>query len=250
MLIQQFFSTVLAMGACVSARAVTTAKHQATPAVPGSSSGKTCRRSSAGATYNGCDYVVPGVGSFNTELIVDFSSATEWPSTLEVSNETIAQGTGKYSRTFNTSGVVLNEGDSLSLIVPGGQNTSPILGGQFATTYSDILYGSVRTVAMASTVAGSIHGFFFYKNDNQETDIEIRTTDTSKTHFTNQPLKTGASETTYNATSPSTITSAYHEYRCDWLASGTYFYIDGVLSHTITSNVPTTAGQWMWNNWR
>jgi hypothetical protein len=88
-----------------------------------------------------------------------------------------------------------------------------------------------------------------YMNDTQETDIEIRTGDPNHIHFTNQQTHPGNGETTYAVPAPSTMTSAFHEYRYDWLPTGTNFYIDGGLVMSINRNVPSAAGWLMWNSW-
>jgi hypothetical protein len=88
-----------------------------------------------------------------------------------------------------------------------------------------------------------------YMNDTQETDIEIRTGDPTHIHFTNQQTHPSIGETTYAVPAPDTMTSAFHEYRYDWLSTGTNFYIDGVFIMTINRNVPSTAGRLMWNSW-
>ena len=86
-------------------------------------------------------------------------------------------------------------------------------------------------------------------NDTQETDIEIRTGDPDHIHFTNQQTRPGNGETTYAVPAPATMSSAFHEYRYDWLPTGTNFYIDGVLVMSINRNVPSAAGWLMWNSW-
>jgi hypothetical protein len=88
-----------------------------------------------------------------------------------------------------------------------------------------------------------------YMNDTQETDIEIRTGDPTHVHFTNQQTHPSIGETTYAVPAPDDMTSAFHEYRYDWLPTGTNFYIDGVLIMSINRNVPSTAGWLMWNSW-
>lgn len=88
-----------------------------------------------------------------------------------------------------------------------------------------------------------------YMNDTQETDIEIRTGDPTHVHFTNQQTHPGNGESTYAVAAPSTMAAAFHEYRYDWLPTGTNFYIDGVLVMSIDRNVPSEAGWLMWNSW-
>ena len=147
----------------------------------------------------------------------------------------------------------------LQLTVPGGQKTSPIQGGEVYTSVSDILYASVRTVAIFSPVAGTCHGLFFYKSDQQETDIEYLTDPNSTSNprngsiplqLTNQAADGIRADETYEPyPSPETANSEEHGYRIDWTAGKTVFYVDGVEAATYTTNVPTIAGTWLWNNW-
>ena len=207
------------------------------------------RTNSPPAAQNGNYYTVPGLGKFNTHLSVDFTKVSSVPSSLIIDTDLIDAGPDPYSHQFTKNNVVINQGDSVSLIVPGGQTSSPLTGAEFRTAYDDIKYASVRTVAKASSAAGACHGFFFYLNDNQESDIEILTSDSNELWFTNQALTAGGQSSSKQAASPGTITSAYHEYRLDWVKGRTDYYVDGVLKKTITANVPNKAGSWVWNNW-
>jgi len=207
------------------------------------------KQRSAKAKFDGTNYIVQGVGEFNSHLSIDFATAKQIPDTLHVDDYPVGAGYAPYSRLFTTDNVNLIHGDSLSMLVPGGQNSSPILGAEIRTTVDDILYGSVRTVAKASTAAGSCHGFFFYKNDTQETDIEILTSKPGKIHFTNQAVSGHGNPSTCTSHAPEDLSSAYHEYRIDWMPGKTTFYIDGVLKRTLTENVPSIPGPWIWNNW-
>ncbi|KAF2225929.1 concanavalin A-like lectin/glucanase domain-containing protein, partial [Elsinoe ampelina] len=140
-------------------------------------------------------------------------------------------------------------GGYAALTVPGGQQADPILSAEIQTAAKDILYGSVRTVAMASTVAGTTHGFSFYSNDTQEADIAFLTDDTAILHLTNEQTGYGQPVTSFGVPSPSDATSAFHEYRMDWVPGKTMFYIDGQLVYQINQNVPSTPGFYLWNNW-
>ncbi|PNS15492.1 Beta-glucanase [Sphaceloma murrayae] len=201
------------------------------------------------AKWTGKGYNIAGVGTFNTFFEVDFSKLTAFPSSLDISTNTVAAGRAPYARTFKKSNIQLNQGESVSLLVQPVIEDGSIPSGEFSTNVDDILYGSVRTVARASASSGTCHGFFSYLNDNQETDIEILTKDLSKVWFTNQALEPGTDETSTSSPAPKTIASAFHEYRIDWLPKRTVFYIDGVRKAELTSNVPTEPTSWLWNNW-
>lgn len=102
-----------------------------------------------------------------------------------------------------------------------------------------------------SGISGTVSSPFFYKNDNQEADIEVITGGAYKgVHYTNQKVTTTAEQTTVAFASSPDLTSELHEYRLDWLPDRTDFYLDGVKQTTLTENVPSTAGTWLWNNWR
>ncbi|PSK56699.1 Beta-glucanase [Elsinoe australis] len=207
------------------------------------------QKTSPPATWTGKGYNVAGVGTFNSFFQIDFSKLSDFPSSLDISTNTVGAGNSPYARTFSKSNIRMNRGDSVSLLVQPKVIDGSIPSGEFSTGIDDILYGSVRTVAKASNVSGTCHGFFSYLDDNQETDIEILTKNLSKVWFTNQALSPGTDETSTTASAPATIASAYHEYRIDWLQDRTVFYIDGVKKAELTTNVPNKPTSWLWNNW-
>jgi beta-glucanase (GH16 family) len=101
---------------------------------------------------------------------------------------------------------------------------------------------------------------FFYKSDNQETDIEwISDPDshsnlnspngTRAMQYTNQATSPGSEATMVYGPAPADAVSVVHAYRIDWTADETRYYLDGVLQHTMTTNVPSESGSWVWNNW-
>ncbi|CAD0099190.1 unnamed protein product [Aureobasidium mustum] len=233
---------------------VTAALSEATPDYPNPSAPNSSltARSTNNAIGNsdGCRYQVEGVGAFGYHLAFDFTTMDTLPDELIASTYEVGSGPyAPYSHIFNPSNIVLRSGQPMQMIVPGGQTADPLETCQLVTRYDDVLYASVRTVAQASPVNGTVHGFFMYMNDTQETDIEIRTGDPNHVHFTNQQTHPGSGETTYAVAAPSTMASAFHEYRYDWLPTGTNFYIDGVLVMSINRNVPSEAGWLMWNSW-
>lgn len=116
------------------------------------------RRDSASSTESDSCYEVAGVGSFNTMLDVDFTQTSSLPDSLQINTYTVGAGYQPYSRQFTVDNIVFNAGDSMSMLVPGNQSTSPIESAQVSTVYSDILYGSVTTVARAATASGTVHG--------------------------------------------------------------------------------------------
>ncbi|TKX24932.1 putative glycosyl hydrolases family 16 protein [Elsinoe australis] len=205
-------------------------------------------QTSAKPKFNGCTYTIDGLGSFTQALNIDFTKLKAVPKTLTVSTNTIAAGTAPFARQFMTKNVAVTNGCA-ALTVPGGQVADPIKSAELQTTAKDILYGSVRTVAMASSVQGTTHGFSFYSNDTQEADIAFLTDDTALLHLTNEQTGYGQPVTSYSVPTPSDATKAWHEYRMDWVPGKTMFYIDGKLVYQISQNVPSTPGFYLWNNW-
>lgn len=90
---------------------------------------------------------------------------------------------------------------------------------------------------------------FFYHSDYQETDIEILTHDGS-VWLNNQATSPSGKESFLTQNLPPDAATTFHEYRLDWVPRKTQLYIDGVLQFTQTENVPSSAGPWLWNNWR
>ena len=207
--------------------------------------------SSLPATEEGCLWTVDGSSSFTHTLTIDFSTLNDFPSdTLAISTDNITALPPTYTQHYTVDNIAVKDG-TLQLKVPGGQTASPILGAEVATTEKNILYGSVRTMMQISSVSGTVSSSFFYKNDNQEADIEVLTGgDYKGIHYTNQKVSSAADPTTVASASPADLTSEMHEYRLDWLPDRTDFYLDGVKQATFTENVPSNEGAWLWNNWR
>lgn len=194
-------------------------------------------------------WVVDGSGSFTHSQTFDFSALDSFP-TNDLTISTYPIGSSPYTQLYTTSNVAVTS-ESLQLKVPGGQTASPILGAEISTHDDDILYGSVRTILKASTVPGTCHGAFFYKDDNHEVDIEVITGDTWKgVHYTNQRADADAEPSTVRMALPSDATTGFQEYRVDWLPGQTNFYLNGQLQKTLETNVPSIPGSWLWNNWR
>lgn len=69
-----------------------------------------------------------------------------------------------------------------------------------------------------------ITGQFFYKADNEESDIEVLTGALgSGAHFTNQNHILDGKSTTSTCGLPADVTSTMYEYRLDWLEDRTEF---------------------------
>ncbi len=68
--------------------------------------------------------------------------------------------------------------------------------------------------------------------------------------YTNQATNCMPFDETHDtAPAPTDAQSKAHEYRIDWIAGKSMYYLDGVMQETFKTNVPTVAGSWIWNNW-
>lgn len=101
---------------------------------------------------------------------------------------------------------------------------------------------------------------FFYHSDSQEVEIEwisdANSTSNQNTNngtrvmqYTNQGPHGTADSSEVNGMAADNATEAVHEYRIDWVNGASTFFLDGVFQYELETNVPTTAGNWIWNNW-
>jgi len=196
--------------------------------------------------WTGTSWLVNGIGNFNVHLSVDFTKYAVFPTNLlGISTNTIANGSAPYGRAFQTANVQMAANYSALLLCQPTIVNGNVPAAQIQTTYSDIMYGSVRTIAMASNVSGVINAFLFYGDDNNESDIDIYTKNQTQVVVGNIGYH---STITSGVAAPANMSSTWHEYRMDWLPGKNLFYIDGVLRSTFTLNVPGIAGAWLWLN--
>lgn len=208
-------------------------------------------------TQNSAGYwTVPGAGSFSSTMSLNFAQSSSLNGSLYIATQTIANSSATlYSRAFSASNVVFNAGDSVSLICRGSSDNYTSLkrvipSGELITNFTDILYGSVRTVAKLSNVPGTCQApGFFYANDTQETDIEMPSFDPTNVYFNTQSTGPGAKAGQAKIALPSDAWTNWHEYRMDWLPGTVKYYIDGALVATLNTSVPSVPGSWRWNNW-
>lgn len=97
---------------------------------------------------------------------------------------------------------------------------------QLYTSYNDILYGSVRAVILLSNATG----FTSFRSDTMEIDLNWLNYHSS-----------------YDTSVVSDASTAWHEYRVDWLPGSTDYYIDGNLIDSTASEA--SPGLWLWNAW-
>ncbi|KAB5588587.1 Glycoside hydrolase family 16 protein [Ceratobasidium theobromae] len=158
-----------------------------------------------------------------------------------------------YAMQYNTDNVYgYNDGLGLktSAFTSGSVQTAGI-----GSLRNDIFYGSFRMRATVPSVPGVCFGFFTYKNDTQEADIEFLSSDTDyyqRVHQTNQPgLVDGDTDLdAYKSiVIPGADFTAFHEHRLDWLPASSKYYYDGSLKSTVSKNSPTVPSSLLANVW-
>ncbi|KXT01771.1 hypothetical protein AC579_6365 [Pseudocercospora musae] len=204
---------------------------------------------------------IPAVAQFASTTTFAFTSDT-LPTGLVISSDTIDDSSGHSSATFNhqfdAENVQVKDG-YLKLIVPGGRTTSTLQCAEVSTEF-EVLYASVSTYAVLTDEAGVCNGMFFYHSDSQEIDIEWISDANSTSNldanngtramqYTNQGPHGEEDSSEVYGQAADDATSTVHEYRLDWVNGTSSFYLDGVFQQQIQTNVPTTSGNWVWNNW-
>lgn len=154
--------TMCPTGTSTSRPLTTTINTQLTTTRPSGTS-TTTATSSAQPTFDGCTYNVPEAGKFkNKKKFTFFQSGL--PEGLYASNYVVYDTYNglPYNHKFETTNVY-SDGDFLNLRVQGTTNPGSLANqaiscGELVTTENNILYASVRTNAIFSTVPGTCHG--------------------------------------------------------------------------------------------
>lgn len=110
-------------------------------------------------------------------------------------------------------------------------------------------HGSYSVRMRLPYAPSSITGFFLYKSQDYESeiDIEIYNDSARRIMFTTY---TGGSQThTTTMQLPFDPTAGFHDYRFDYTPAAVRFYADGRLMQTWTDGIPTTDMQLMLNTW-
>ncbi|KIY65450.1 glycoside hydrolase family 16 protein [Cylindrobasidium torrendii FP15055 ss-10] len=121
----------------------------------------------------------------------------------------------------------------------------------------EFLHGSLRVTMKSSMTKGICEGIFFFKSDLQETDIELLTTTSLEASATvpagfwttNQAQVEDGDSISENLAFWFDPTQGFHEYRIDWTADATTFYVDGQQVNRLTENVPNVPALFIFNAW-
>ena len=232
-----------------------------TPAAPASQ----CNNYIVNATDN--------AWQFNHYKFLDFrSQSSSYSSSSDFTSQYRAQSWSNAKFTNQASNIAMTsdtidgvETNMLSLYArqTGGQVTAA----ELDSADDDYYYASVRIGARVTGASGACAGLFFYHSDTQETDIEILTREqgahtdaqtqlqsaptTSQLHFTNQPHWTATVDLSPNTATTTTqgTWQDINSYRIDWVPGMTYWWQNGIMSHTANKNMIENPSSWIMNIW-
>ncbi|KAK6070881.1 hypothetical protein SCUP234_09970 [Seiridium cupressi] len=120
---------------------------------------------------------------------------------------------------------------------------------------TDLMYISLRVRTRISGAKGACAGFFTYKNDTTEIDIEVLTrNDNTTLGLKTQPTVDDSGDeikgSQFNMSFPfGLIREDWMTYRLDWVASHVVWYVEGVQMAGTTVNVPVDPSHLYINLW-
>lgn len=112
-----------------------------------------------------------------------------------------------------------------------------------------------------SPVSGSVSaGFIYVNNSETEIDFEFPGYEASAPHPSDtlymvnwlNPSPSSAptdSEETYSTATGLNVASTFHAYKFVWQAGSIQYYVDGALTTTHTTNIPSAPAHFMINHW-
>jgi len=123
--------------------------------------------------------------------------------------------------------------------------------GEYRSTNSQG-YGLYEVSMKPAKNTGIVSSFFTYTGPAHgtqwdEIDIEFLGKDTTKVQFNYYTNGVGNHEKIVNLGFDAS--QGFHTYAFDWQPGHIKWYVDGVLKHTATTNIPTTPGKIMMNLW-
>ncbi|KAA8914609.1 concanavalin A-like lectin/glucanase domain-containing protein [Sphaerosporella brunnea] len=210
-----------------------------------------------------------------------FLTSKEWASSWDiqtwgkgVSNET------KYKMWNSLSSVYIDYENTTTTTTTGKVRTRLVLktrrfegfqiSAEVENLQKNLLHASTRIRARVLGDSGAVAGLFYYRNDNNESDIEILTRDeASAIWYSNQPVLDSAGNQIPNAStradlitnnltdgtqltskrSPEFSWSDWHTHRIDWTAGKSSWFVDGNHVLDKTYGVPTATAYLVLNMW-
>lgn len=149
-----------------------------------------------------------------------------------------------------------------STLTPGDSSSSGsmIHSAEIVMQRGDLLYGSFRIGMKTTAVNGTCGAFFFYRDDTSEIDMEFlskqQLPNNASVNLVIQSPENGGlgytapgSPNFAHVSLPRDPSSAYIEYRFDWLPGRVDFFADNKLVKSMTENIPTAPGRLHISHW-
>jgi beta-glucanase (GH16 family) len=186
-------------------------------------------------------WVVLASGAIAETLRQDFNSMNDLNTFWNIST-----WSGE-NRTHSAQNVSVTDG-ILKLKLSGSQPGQKPVCAEITSKRTDFKFGSYKASIKTSKTAGGVVGWFVYRDSPlNEIDVELLTKDNRDLHFTLHHVQTSVDyKVVQLAFDPS---MAFHEYRFDWYANKVDYFVDGMLTATLTKQVPDMAAQIMLNHW-
>jgi hypothetical protein len=196
----------------------------------------------------------PTKSTFTTLLIFNFTTATTRQLNDVFITASYNVSKSAYVRSYTPNNVQLSPSGLHLTCSPSTNNLTVPSAGLF-TRLQTFSYGSYRAQYIVdSTVPGTVAGFFHYKNDTSEIDIEYLSARSPATlQYSVKPqqyLPNGAaSRLTYQPDTFNNTAGKFSDWQFVWKKDAVYYGHDGNYSTKITTNVPQAAGRIFLNHW-
>lgn len=200
-------------------------------------------------------YNTTGVASavWTDRIFFDKFSSDTWKNNFVIDtwdNSGICCNDPMIHPTFNKVESIKVIGDKLVLRVsPRPKDDILAYSGSVSTRNDDFMYGSFRISMKVQNISGTAIGFFFYKSQVQEIDIEILTKELKlkRIRTATQPIARDFNNKASTLSQKTIISdknpqSGYIEYRFDWFKDRVDFFLDNKNYHSLSLNVPNNPG--------
>ncbi|WP_245864666.1 beta-glucanase [Paenibacillus donghaensis] len=157
---------------------------------------------------------------------------------------------GMFNCTWRAANATFTSAGQLRLALTSPSNNQ-FDGAEYRST-NKYGYGKYEVNMKPVKNIGVVTAFFTYTGPSEgtawdEIDIEFLGKDTTKVQFNYFTNGVGGHEKVVNLGFDAS--QGYHTYAFDWQPGSIKWYVDGVLKHTATSNIPTNPGKIMMNLW-
>lgn len=157
---------------------------------------------------------------------------------------------GMFNCTWRAANVTFTDSGQMRLALTSS-SYNKFDGGEMRSVYR-YGYGKYEVSMKPAKNPGIVSSFFTYTGPSDgtpwdEIDIEFLGKDTTKVQFNYYTNGIGGHEKIVDLGFDAA--NGYHTYAFDWQKGSIKWYVDGVLKHTATSNIPSNPGKIMMNLW-